>query len=220
MSVQVKICGLTTEPTARAAIEAGAALIGLVFYPPSPRHVSLEDARAIRELARGRTQVGALTVDASDAELDAIVAAVDPDVIQLHGSETPARVVQLRQRFGRPIMKAVHVLTQEDVERARGYEDAADILLYDAMPIPGRDQLPGGNGVAFDWQALTGVSDRSSFVLSGGLTPDNVGEAIRLTGAPVVDVSSGVERAPGDKDADLIVRFIAAAHAADRQGDR
>ena len=220
MSVQVKICGLSTETTAQAAIEAGAAYIGLVFYPPSPRYVSLEDARAIRELARGRAQAVALTVDACDAELDAIVAAVDPDVIQLHGRETPERVAELRQRFGRPIIKAVHVLTRQDVEGARGFEDVVDLLLYDAMPRPGLDQLPGGNGVAFDWQALTGASDKGSFVLSGGLTPDNVGEAIRLTGATVVDVSSGVERAPGDKDTDLIARFIAAAHAADRQGDR
>jgi phosphoribosylanthranilate isomerase len=210
MSVRVKICGLRTPEAVAAALEARADLVGFVFFPPSPRNIAIADAAPLTAYARGMAASVALTVDASDDLIGCIVAEVDPDMLQLHGSETPARVSEVRRRWGKPVMKAVKVGTAAEAEAALAYLGAADMILFDAKPPPGADR-PGGHGLPFDWRALAGVRERVPFMLSGGLTPANVAEAIRLTGARAVDVSSGVERRPGEKDADLIRSFVAAA---------
>jgi len=210
MSVEVKICGLKTPAALEAALAGGADYVGLVFFPPSPRNVTPETAAALAAKARGRARIVALTVDPDDALLDAIVAAAAPDLIQLHGDETPERVAEIRARWGRRIIKAVPVETAGDVQEARRYQAVADLVLFDAR-APAASTRPGGNGAPFDWRSLLGLEDGLPFVLSGGLTPDNVADAIRLTGAAVVDVSSGVESRPGEKDPDLIRRFLRAA---------
>ncbi len=210
MSVEVKICGLKTPAALEAALAGGADYVGLVFFPPSPRNVTPETATALAAKARGRARIVALTVDPDDALLDAIVAAAAPDLIQLHGDETPERVAEIRGRWGRRIIKAVPVETAGDVQEARRYQAVADLVLFDAR-APATSTRPGGNGAPFDWRSLLGLEDGLPFVLSGGLTPDNVADAIRLTGAAVVDVSSGVESRPGEKDPDLIRRFLRAA---------
>jgi len=217
MTVDVKICGLKTEAALQAALSAGADYVGLVFHEASPRNVDLETARRLAEAARGKAKIVALLVDPDNARLREVVAAVAPDVIQLHGSETPERVAEIAKRCGRPVMKAVKVETSADAEAALGYRDVADVILFDAKAPEGRaGALPGGNGVAFDWQALEGVRGKLSYMLAGGLTPVNVGEAIRLTGAKAVDVSSGVESRPGEKDIELIRRFLHAAKTANQ----
>lgn len=212
-TTQVKICGLKTEAALEAAIEGGADYIGLVFFPPSPRNVTPAAAKALADRARGRARIVALLVDADDARIEEVVAAVAPDLLQLHGEETPERVAQVRRRWGRPVVKAVKVATAEDAGAALAYRGAADLILYDAR-APADATRPGGNGAAFDWRVLLGVKDAAPFMLSGGLTPDTVGEAIRTTGAGMVDVSSGVESSPGVKDPELIRRFLRAAKGA------
>jgi phosphoribosylanthranilate isomerase len=213
MPVDVKICGLSTEATLSVALEAGAAYVGLVFYPKSPRAVDLATAAKLARIAHGRAKIVALTVDPDDALIDEIASKVMPDLFQLHGRETPERVEAIRTRTGIPVMKAISVQTAKDAARALDYDRVADLILFDARPPEGRaNALPGGNGVAFDWRALLGVRDTVRFMLSGGLTPENVAEAIRLTGATAVDVSSGVERAPGEKDPEKIRQFILAAN--------
>ena len=208
--VRVKICGLRDVAHLRAAAEAGAAYIGLVFFPKSPRHVTIDEARALAlEAPFGMAKV-ALMVNPSDAELDAVMQAVPLDMIQLHGSETPERVAEVRARAGLPVMKAVGVADAADLERLPAYEAVADQILVDAKAPKGAD-LPGGNGLSFDWRLIAGREWAKPWMLAGGLTPDNVAEAIRLTGATQVDVSSGVEAAPGVKDAALIRAFVAAA---------
>lgn len=208
---KVKICGLSTRETMQAALDAGADFVGLVFFPKSPRNVSLEQASMLAGLARGRAEVVVLTVDADDALLSAIAREVKPDWLQLHGSETPERLAGIRALTGLKLIKAIKVGGPSDVAQAAGYVDVADIILFDARaPASLKDPLPGGNGVSFDWALLEG---RSGFMLSGGLTPQNVAEAIRVTGAPMVDVSSGVESAPGVKDVALIRKFVEAAKA-------
>ena len=215
MPVKVKICGIKTPEALQAALAARADLIGLVFYPPSPRSLAPEVAAELAELARGRAGIVALIVDADNALIDRIVTLVNPDILQLHGSETPERVAEIARRWGKPVFKAIKVESAADAERALDYSDVASLILFDAKaPKDLANALPGGNGLAFDWRLLDGVKDRVPFLLSGGLTPDNVGDAIRATGATMVDVSSGVETAPGVKSPDLIRRFIAAAHAA------
>jgi phosphoribosylanthranilate isomerase len=213
MAARVKICGIRTAEALGAALQARADLIGLVFFPPSPRNLSIEEAEPLAEYARGFAAVVALVVDADDALLERIMAAVHPDMLQLHGSETPARVAEIRERFGKPVMKAIKVATAEDAEAALAYQEIADLILFDARPPKGADR-PGGHGAAFDWSVLAGVRDKVPFMLSGGLTPENVGEAIRVTGATAVDVSSGVETAPGIKNPGLIRAFIRAAKSA------
>ena len=188
MSAEVKICGLSTPETVDAAIAAGADMIGLVFFPKSPRNVTLEQAAALAARARGRARVVALVVDADDAALQNIAAKVGPDLIQAHGAESPARVAEIARLTGKPVIKAIRVKDEETLGNA----------------------LPGGNGHAFDWGLLEGEK-RPAFMLAGGLTPENVAEAIRVTGAPIVDVSSGVESAPGIKDISLIRKFVEAA---------
>ena len=214
MSVEVKICGLSTPETVDAAVAAGADLIGLVFFPKSPRNVSLEQARELADRARGRAKIVTLVVDADDALLRAIAAGVDPDLIQAHGSETPERIAEIGRITGKPVIKAIRVKDQSDIAAAADYSTVASLILYDAKaPETLGNALPGGNGHAFDWGLLEGER-RPAFMLAGGLNPENVAEAIRVTGAPVVDVSSGVESAPGIKDIGLIRKFIEAAKSA------
>ena len=207
--VLVKICGLSTPGTLEAAIAAGADMAGFVFFEKSPRHLSLETARALGAQAAGRIRKVALTVDADDAALAAIVEALAPDLLQLHGAETPSRVREVKARFGLPVIKAVGVATAGDVEASSAYEGVADILLFDAKPQP-NSMVPGGAGVSFDWELLRNI-DAANWMLSGGLDPEIVAEAIRRTGAQAVDVSSGVERERGVKDAAKIAAFVAAA---------
>ncbi len=209
----VKICGLSTEPTLDAALAAGADMVGLVFFPKSPRFVGLREAEALAERARGTAEVVALTVDMDDAGLAEIVQAVRPDWIQLHGKETPERVSAIRSRFGVRTMKAIHVSERADLALAQSYAGIADRLLLDAKPPKGA-LLPGGNGAPFDWTILGGYHAPLPYLLSGGLAIVNVAEALRISGAPGVDVSSGVETAPGRKDPNLIRAFIAAARTA------
>lgn len=210
MTTEVKICGLRTEAALDAAIAAGADYVGLVFFPPSPRNVTPEAAAVLAGKARGRAQIVALMVDPDDALIDTVVAATAPDLIQLHGDETPERANEIRRHWHTPVMKAITVETAKDAATALAYRDAVDLILFDAR-APADSSRPGGNGAAFDWQALTGIKEQVRYALSGGLTPDNVAEAIRATGARLVDVSSGVEARPGEKDPELIRGFIRAA---------
>jgi phosphoribosylanthranilate isomerase len=216
MSVIVKICGISTAETLAAALDAGADMIGFVFFEKSPRHVSLQTACALGALARGRAGLAALTVNADDEALAVIVAALDPDVLQLHGAETPERVAAIKARFGRSVMKAIGVADATDIVAAARYAAVADRILFDAKARPDA-RLPGGNGIAFDWRLLSGVAVGRPWMLSGGLDAANVAEAITLSGAPGVDVSSGVESAPGVKDAAKIAAFVKNARAAERR---
>jgi phosphoribosylanthranilate isomerase len=208
----VKICGLNASEALEAAIAAGADMAGFVFFEGSPRHVDLATARRLGEIAAGRIRKVALSVDADDATLEAIVEALAPDALQLHGDETPTRVAEVKRRFGREVIKAIGVATAADVSKASAH-DAADMLIFDAKPAPDA-ALPGGNGLVFDWRLMRGATPEKPWLLSGGLDPTNVAEALRVSGAPGVDVSSGVERARGVKDLAKIAAFVAAAHAA------
>lgn len=191
-----------------AALQGGARYVGLVFFAKSPRNVDLETAKRLAERARGRASIVALVVDADDQTLTRIMESVAPDILQMHGKETPERVAEIARVTNRTVMKAIAVASQADVERAFDYTNAADFILFDAKPPDGPGALPGGNGISFDWQLIAGVRTPVPFMLSGGLNPDNVVEAIRQTGAGIVDVSSGVESAPGVKDPELIRRFL------------
>jgi phosphoribosylanthranilate isomerase len=215
MSVLVKICGLTTPAALDAALEAGADMVGFVFFPPSPRNVGYEAARALARRVRGRAQRVALTVDASDEQFLAIIDALMPDLLQLHGKETPDRVVTVRTRFGLPVMKALPIAERSDLSPIRLYDKVADRLIFDAR-APREATRPGGLGKSFDWRLLENLKVGVPFMLSGGLDADNVAEALRITRAGGVDVSSGVERAPGEKDPDKIRAFVAAAREAAR----
>jgi phosphoribosylanthranilate isomerase len=208
--ISVKICGLRTSADVTAAAVAGARYVGFVFFPKSPRHLEIPDAAALAAAVPFGVCKVALTVNADDAMLDALTQAVPLDMLQLHGAESPARVAQVKARYGLPVMKAVGVATRADLAQLDLYSGIADQILVDAKPPEGAD-LPGGNGLAFDWQLLAGRVWRAPWMLAGGLTPDNVGEAIRRTGARQVDVSSGVESIPGVKDAVLIRTLVQAA---------
>jgi phosphoribosylanthranilate isomerase len=211
MAVEVKICGLKTTAILDVALDARADYVGLVFFSRSPRNVVLADAAMLADRARGRSQIVALVVDADDAAIDAITTQVRPDWLQLHGSETPARVAAIKVRTGTNIIKAIKVAAARDVATALEFT-AADLILFDAKAPPAlAGALPGGNGLSFDWATLADVKDRVRYMLSGGLHPGNVAEAIRATGCTAVDVSSGVESAPGEKDANLIRQFIRSA---------
>jgi len=215
LSVEVKICGLTRPEHLEAAITAGASHYGMVFFARSPRNIAHTDAAVLSQTGRGRIRSVALIVDATDAEIDAILAAADPDMMQLHGHETPERAAEIRRRTGRPLIKAISVERKDDASRASDFDGVADLILFDAKPPRGvAAALPGGNGVAFDWSLLSPLRGKLRFMLSGGLTPANVAEAIALTGAAIVDVSSGVETAPGQKDAALIHQFVKASQVA------
>ncbi|WP_442755310.1 phosphoribosylanthranilate isomerase [Methylocystis sp. JAN1] len=211
MPTLVKICGLSSPDTLMAAIAAGADMAGFVFFEKSPRHIDLETARTLGLIAQGRIARVALTVDAADAALDEIVAALAPEMLQLHGRESPERVGAVKARLGLPVIKAVGVATAGDVEAAKAYEGVADVLLFDAKPAPGA-AVPGGAGVAFDWDLLRNMGARR-WMLSGGLDAENVKEALRRAGAPAVDVSSGVERERGVKDAGKIRAFVEAVRS-------
>lgn len=213
-AVRVKICGLRTPQDVAAAASAGAGYVGFVFFPKSPRHVSVEQAAGLAlEAPVGLCKV-ALTVNADDALLDALTKVVPLDMLQLHGSESPERVVEVKSRYGLPVMKAIGIADAQDLPQIDLYSQVADQLLIDAKP-PRDADLPGGNGLAFDWRLLAGRKYwQRPWMLAGGLTPDNVAEAVRMTGARQVDVSSGVETVPGQKDADLISRFTSAALSA------
>ncbi len=215
MTIEVKICGLRDEAALDVALAAGADYVGFVFFARSPRNILPQAARILADKARGKAKVVALFVDPDDALVAEVVETVSPDILQLHGTETPARVAEIARRFGRPVMKAVAVAGARDVQAALAYVGSADRILFDAKAAQDdTDALPGGNGVAFDWRALAGLEGRIDYMLAGGLTPGNVAEAILLTGARAVDVSSGVETRPGEKDPDLIRRFIHAAKTA------
>ena len=210
MEVRVKICGLRTAADVAAAAAAGAAYAGFVFFPKSPRHLTVEAARALaRGAPEGLCKV-ALTVDADDATLDAIVEAMPLDMLQLHGHETPERVGEIRERYRLPVMKAVGVADEGDLAALFDYSFVADQILVDAKP-PKNADLPGGNGLSFDWRLVAQRRWLRPWMLAGGLTPENVAQAIRLTNARQVDVSSGVEAAPGIKDAARIAAFVKAA---------
>jgi phosphoribosylanthranilate isomerase len=212
MSLIVKICGLSTRETLDAALGAGADMVGFVFFPPSPRHISFDVARELTADVRGRAKKVALTVDADDATVSAIIAALKPDILQLHGHESAARIVELKQSFGLEVMKALPVETSADLAGLPDYAAVSDRILFDARP-PKHATRPGGLGAPFDWHVLENLDLSLPFMVSGGLTADNVAEALRVTGAGGVDVSSSVERAPGVKDPQLIERFIRAARA-------
>ena len=210
--IRVKICGLRTPADVAAVARAGAAYAGFVFFAKSPRNVTLPEARLAALAAPPGLAKVALTVDADDATLDAIVEAVPLDMLQLHGHETPDRVAQVRARYGLPVMKAIGLADEGDLPAIFEFSTVADQILIDAKPPRGAD-LPGGNGLAFDWRLLAGRRWLRPWMLAGGLTAENVAEAVRLTGARQVDVSSGVESAPGIKDAARIAAFVPAAGA-------
>lgn len=214
MTVKVKICGVRTPAILEVAVDAGADFIGLVFFAKSPRNLGLDEAVALADAARRRIGTVAVMVDPDDALIDGVTGTVRPDLLQLHGRETPERVAAIKARSGLPVMKAIAVAGPADVAAADAYAGIADEILFDAKASPDA-ALPGGNGISFDWRAL--ALARPPFAVSGGLGPANVGEAIRLTGPALVDVSSGVETAPGVKDEALIVSFIQAARSAARQ---
>ena len=212
MSLIVKICGLSTAEALDVALDEGADMVGFVFFEPSPRHISFEAARLLGERVRGRAQKVALTVDADDATLANIVEALEPDILQLHGSETVARLRDIKQKFGLPVMKAMAVETPADLASLPGYTAVADRILFDAR-APKEATRPGGLGAVFDWHVLEKLDLSLPFMVSGGLNAGNVAEAVRVTRAGGVDVSSGVERAPGVKDPEMIRSFIRAARA-------
>ena len=214
MALTIKICGLKTPEALDVALDAGADMVGFVFFPPSPRHLGLEAARALGARVKGRVAKVALTVDAPDKALADIVAALKPDLLQLHGKETPERVVAVRSRFGLPVMKALPIAERADLSPIRLYAHVVDRLIFDAR-APKDATRPGGLGRPFDWTLLAGINPGVPFMLSGGLTPDNVAEALAITRAPGLDVSSGVESAPGIKDVDKIRNFITAARASE-----
>jgi phosphoribosylanthranilate isomerase len=212
MSLLVKICGLSTRETLDVALGAGADMVGFVFFPPSPRHVSLETGRDLGRQVKRRALKIALTVDADDATLDNIMDALSPDIFQLHGKESVARLRDIKQKFGRPVMKAVPVATAADLAVLPGYAAVADRILFDAR-APKDATRPGGLGAPFDWHLLENLDLKLPYMVSGGLHAENVAEALRVTGAGGADVSSGVESAPGVKDPELIKAFIRAARA-------
>jgi phosphoribosylanthranilate isomerase len=214
MPVLVKICGLSNAEALDAALEAGADMVGFVFFEPSPRHVGLEAARPLGERVRGRAKKVALTVDATDDALFRIVKSLSPDVLQLHGKETPDRVVAVRTRFGLPVIKALPIARREDLGPIRIYEKLVERILFDAR-APREATRPGGLGQPFDWRLLENLDQSLAFMLSGGLDAANVANALAITRAGAVDVSSGVERAPGVKDPEKIRAFIRAVRAAE-----
>jgi len=213
MSVSAKICGLSSEAGIEAAVAGGAAYVGFVFYPPSPRAVSPRRAGVLCAGVPAPVQRVGLFVDADDAAIAAALVAAPLDILQFHGAETPERVVEAKRRFGCKVMKVISVAAPEDVATASRYEDAADMLLFDAKPPRRAGALPGGNGLAFDWQLIAGRAWRLPWMLSGGLTAELLPEAVRVSGATAIDVSSGVERSPGHKDLGKIRAFLAAAAA-------
>jgi phosphoribosylanthranilate isomerase len=213
LMAQAKICGLTNPEAVQAALDGGAAYLGFMFFAKSPRNLAPEDAARLAAPARGKAKRVAVTVDADDAALDRIMTQLAPEIVQLHGRENPNRVAEVRARTGAEVIKAVPIATASDLDALAPYEAVADYLMLDAKAPPGA-AMPGGNGVAFDWELLTGRRFARPWFLAGGLDPWNVTEALRLSHAPLVDVSSGVERGPGYKDPRLITAFLDAVRRA------
>lgn len=211
MGIGAKICGLTTAEAVKTARDAGADMVGFVFYPPSPRAIDVDLARALKELAGPDVQAVGVFVDPDDDLLERTISGVGLDMVQLHGSESPERVAEIRRRFKLPVIKAIQVTDAEDVTMAREFEPVADYLMFDAKP-PAESLLPGGNGAAFDWSLLDGQSWQRPWILSGGLNADVLEDAVATSGAAAVDVSSGVETAPGAKAPELIEAFLEAAN--------
>ncbi len=211
MPMDIKMCGLKSDEALAAALAFGASHVGFIFFPKSPRNIEPEEAGRLRQAARGKALAVAVTVDADDALLDRIVAAMAPDMLQLHGHESPARVAEVKARYGLPVIKAFSISNADDLRAAETYVGVADRLLFDARPPKGAE-LPGGNGVPFDWSLLDGYD--GDYLLSGGLNAGNVGEAIRRADPPGLDISSGVETAPGAKDPALIKAFFEAVRGA------
>ncbi len=209
----IKICGINDEPGLDAALDAGVDMLGFVFCERSPRHLSLTQAAGLASRMGSRADRVALTVDADDATLESVVAAARPDVLQLHGHETPARITAIKRRFGLPVMRAIPIGSASDLAHVAAFDAVADLLLFDA-PARSATIRPGGNGATFDWSLLRGVTTRNPWLLAGGLNAANVAAALAITGANGVDVSSGVERAPGLKHSGLIAAFVAAARGA------
>ena len=214
MSLIVKICGLSTRETLEAALQAGADMVGFVFFPPSPRHIALGTAEELGRQVRGRALKVALSVDADDALLENSIEALGPDLLQLHGKESIARVRDIKTKFGLPVMKVIPVETRDDLAGVTGYAEVADRILFDAR-APQDATRPGGLGEAFDWHLLEGLDLKVPVMVSGGLNAANVADAIRISGAGGVDISSGVESAPGVKNPEKIREFVRAALAAD-----
>jgi phosphoribosylanthranilate isomerase len=213
MGLDIKICGLKTAEAVAAALDGGASHIGFIFFPKSPRYVDPGEAGRLRQAAKGRAIAVAVTVDPDDVTLDAIVAAMQPDMLQLHGNESVNRVAEIKARYGLPVMKALALRERGDLEQIKPYIGVADCFLFDAKPPKG-SELPGGNGVSFDWQVLSELDASIDYMLSGGLNASNIGDALRATNAQGIDISSGVESAPGVKDVGLIRDFFRAVRAA------
>lgn len=212
MAIEVKICGLDREEAVDASVQGGAAYTGFVFYPPSPRNLTPERAAILTSRVPSSIGKVGLFVDPTDAELSAALALNDLDIVQLHGSETPSRVADIKRSSGRAVMKAIKIATRDDVKSAELYDGVADRILFDALaPASMANALPGGNALRFDWTLLEGLSVSLPWMLAGGLTAENLAEAVRLTKASAVDVSSGVEDKPGVKSLDKIHAFLAAA---------
>jgi phosphoribosylanthranilate isomerase len=212
MALDIKICGLKTDKALAAALAGGASHVGFIFFAKSPRYVEPAQARRLREAAIGKAKAVAVTVDAGDTLLDEVVETMQPDMLQLHGSETPERVAELKARYGLPVMKALAVSAAADLGQIKLFVGIADRFLFDAKPPKG-SELPGGNGVAFDWRILAGLDAGVDYMLSGGLNAANIGDALRLANPPGLDISSGVESAPGVKDPALIEQFFRAVGA-------
>ncbi|MCF6124815.1 phosphoribosylanthranilate isomerase [Mesorhizobium sp. M7A.F.Ca.CA.001.07.2.1] len=213
MALDIKICGLKTDAAMAAALAGGASHVGFIFFAKSPRYVEPAEAGRLREAARGKAMAVAVIVDASDAFLDEILAQMQPDMLQLHGAETPERVAEVKARYGLPVMKALPLSEAADLERIKPFIGISDRFLFDAKPPKG-SELPGGNGVAFDWRILVGLDGGVDYMLSGGLNAANIGDALRLADPPGIDISSGVESAPGVKDPALIEQFFRAVRTA------
>ncbi|MBD9573248.1 phosphoribosylanthranilate isomerase [Ensifer sp. ENS08] len=223
MKTQVKICGLKTAEAAERAVALGASHVGFIFFPKSPRNIEPDDAGRIADRIRGQAKIVAVTVNADNDELDEIVSALNPDILQLHGSEDAERLLTVRAMYGLPVMKALSVREASDLEKIDAYIGIADRFLFDAKPPKGSD-LPGGNGVSFDWKLLDALDGSVDYMLSGGLNADNIGEAMAQTSARAIDISSGVESAPGVKDLKLMESFFNAVRQAEagmpRSGSR
>ena len=216
MTLDIKICGLKTEEAVDKAIALGASHIGFIFFPKSPRNIEPSDAGRLPERARGRAKIVAVTVNADSDTLDEIVDQLSPDMLQLHGSESPERVLTVKAVYGLPVIKAFSVREADDLKKIDPYIGIADRFLFDAKP-PAGSELPGGNGVSFDWTLMHLLDDGVDYMLSGGLNKENLAEAIRMTGAPGIDASSGVESVPGVKDLGLMEAFFEAARNAERE---
>ncbi|MEY9779267.1 phosphoribosylanthranilate isomerase [Sinorhizobium fredii] len=214
MKMDVKICGLKTAEAVEHAVARGASHAGFIFFPKSPRNIEPDDAGRLAERIRGRAKIVAVTVDADNDDLDEIVSALKPDILQLHGSEDPERVLTVKAIYGLPVMKALSIREASDLDRIDPYLGIVDRFLFDAKP-PAGSELPGGNGVSFDWRLLDALDGSVDYMLSGGLNAENIGEALALTGARAVDTSSGVESAPGVKDLKLMDAFFDAVRRAE-----